>query len=149
MHRASMNTRLILSCANSSKTPQHSSPASRFIGRTHVSFGLPLPLLPWACQPGVTCPISHSFLETCPSHFHRANLTHSCAGCTPEISLSKPIVRNARPLFNPISLSVLYFQKSKKYLMLLHYTTKKNANGGRTKKAFSYFRWVTIKSISD
>ena len=47
MHRASMNSRHhILSWANSSRFPENSSPASRLIVYSHVSLGLPLPLLP-------------------------------------------------------------------------------------------------------
>ena len=82
MHGASMNSRYRhLSCANSSKSSQHSSPASRLIVRIHVSFGLPLPLLPCTCQPGVPCTITPSLLKTCPSHFHRDNLIYSFTGC--------------------------------------------------------------------
>ena len=77
-----------LSCANSYKSSQHSSPASRLIVRIHVSFGLPLPLLPCTCQPGVPRTITHSLLKTCPSHFHRDNLRYSSTGCPPVISLT-------------------------------------------------------------
>ena len=53
-HRVSMNSRHHhLFCASSSKSLQHSSPASCLIVRTHVSFCLPLPLLPCTCHPCV------------------------------------------------------------------------------------------------
>ena len=76
-----------LSCANPSKSSQHSSPASHLIVHIHVSFGLPLPLLPFTCQPGVPRTITPSLLKTCLSHFHRDNLTYSSTSCTPVISL--------------------------------------------------------------
>lgn len=111
-----------LSCANSSKSAQHSSPASRFIARTRVSFGLPLPLLPRACQPGGTRTIPLSSLKTCPSHFLPDNLTLSFTGCTSVISLSLLFETLCHHLIPNILLSAL-ISKTKKiaFIVIVRY----------------------------
>ena len=116
MHRASMNSRHHhLSCANSSKSSKHSSPASRLIVRIHVSFGLPLPFLPCTCQPGVPRTITPSLLKTCSIHFHRDNLTYSSTGCTPVISLTLSIQTLSHHL-TPKILRKALFSKTTNFL---------------------------------